>query len=69
MPRKQTETLKVMLHKRTELSVLVSTDGERDGAVWMPLKLIEIDDDAMPGDDEFHDLVAPVWLIEDRGLA
>jgi hypothetical protein len=35
--------IEVQVHHRTELAVLVSTDGNREKAVWLPLSQIEID--------------------------
>jgi hypothetical protein len=62
------ETLQVVLHKRTEKAVLVSTDGKEPSAVWLPLGQIEIEDGAAAGDGVFYDVIAPVWLLENRGL-
>ena len=58
--------LSVMLHHRTDKAVLVSDDGDKASAVWVPLSQVEIDDDAMPG--ETVEIVIPEWLAQERGL-
>jgi len=35
--------IEVVIHHQTEKAVLVSLDGEKDGAVWLPLSQIEIE--------------------------
>ncbi len=35
--------IEVAIHHQTEKAVLVSLDGEKDNAVWLPLSQIEID--------------------------
>jgi len=35
--------IEVVIHHQTEKAVLVSLDGESDGAVWLPLSQIEIE--------------------------
>lgn len=54
----------VYVHHRTPAAVLVSDDGERDNAVWLPLSQIEIDD--TPHGEAT--VTAPEWLLRDKGL-
>ena len=58
--------VQVMLHHRTDKAALVSDDGDRDNAVWLPFSQIELDDDAMPG--QTVEIVVPEWLAADKGL-
>jgi hypothetical protein len=36
--------IEVFIHVRTERAVLVSVDGDRERAVWLPLSQIEVED-------------------------
>ncbi|MCK9514273.1 MAG: hypothetical protein M0R28_24005 [Pigmentiphaga sp.] len=55
--------LTVQIHARTERSILVSDDGDREGAVWLPLAHVEV---AAQG--KHHVVTMPEWLALDRGL-
>jgi len=53
----------VAVHHRTERAVLVSLDGERSKAVWLPLSQIEIENRKQ---DSIVTL--PVRLATEKGL-
>lgn len=54
----------VEVHAQTPYAVLVSDDGERDNAVWLPLSQIEITDtDCGPAT-----VSMPEWLAIDKKL-
>jgi len=53
----------VIVHHRTERAVLVSDDGDRESAVWLPLSQVEIDDDGSN-----HIITLPEWLAQEKGL-
>lgn len=55
----------VVVHHRTEKAVLVSTDGERESAVWLPLSAIEIDE---PARSRTAVVTLPERLAIDKGL-
>lgn len=44
MTRSNITDIELHLHHRTEKAVLVSDDGDRESAVWLPLSQIEIDE-------------------------
>ncbi len=56
--------IKVQIHHRTEKAVLVSDDGDRNRAVWLPLSQIEINEESAG----VLDLTLPLWLAKDKGL-
>ena len=43
MSRSDLTDIEVHMHHRTAKAVLVSTDGDSDNAVWIPLSACEID--------------------------
>ena len=53
------------LHHRTAKAVLVSSDGERDEAIWLPLSQIEI---TGPDKHGVVEITLPEWLAKDKGL-
>lgn len=55
--------IEVQIHHRTERAVLVSDDGDRDKAVWLPLAQIEV---APFG--SHHTVTMPEWLAREKGL-
>ncbi|MFN8682800.1 hypothetical protein ACDP63_16900 [Paracoccus sp. P2] len=55
--------LTLQIHARTERAILVSDDGDREKAVWLPLPHIEV---APRG--RHHVVTMPEWLAIDRGL-
>jgi hypothetical protein len=56
--------LTVQLHHETGKAVLVSDDGDRDHAVWLPLSQVEIE--RKPNGVVIVTL--PEWLATDKGL-
>jgi hypothetical protein len=54
----------VQVHHATERAVLVSDDGDRDNAVWLPLSQVEIE----RGDRGQAVVTLPEWLAKERGL-
>ncbi len=63
MGRKQILDLEVILVKRTDKAVLV-TSYEGAEPVWLPLSQIEIDDDAFG----VTEIVIPAWLAQEKEL-
>ncbi|WP_407528403.1 hypothetical protein [Methylobacterium oryzisoli] len=57
--------LTVRLHHETPMAVLVSLDGDRDEAVWLPKSAIEIEADAGKAT---HTVTLPEPLAIDKGL-
>lgn len=53
----------VQLHHETGKAWLVSDDGERDNAVWIPKSQAEIEPKG-----KHHELTMPEWLALDKGL-
>jgi hypothetical protein len=56
--------VEVRMHHRTDNALLVSLDGDRDKAVWIPLSQCEIEE--RPGGIVVLEM--PEWLAIDRGL-
>lgn len=54
----------VQVHHRTDKAILVSDDGDRDKAVWLPLSQIEIEERAKG----IVEVTLPEWLAMDKGL-
>lgn len=54
----------VHLHHRTDKAVLVSDDGNRAKAVWLPLSQIEIEELSRGT----VTVTLPEWLALDKGL-
>lgn len=57
--------LTLQLHHRTERAILVSDDGVRETAVWLPLAQVEVE----PGQRGTVIVTMPEWLAIDRGFA
>ena len=55
--------LTLQIHARTNRAILVSDDGDRERAVWVPLAPVEV---APQG--RHHVVTMPEWLAIDRGL-
>lgn len=55
--------LTLQIHARTNRAILVSDDGDRERAVWVPLAHVEV---APQG--RHHVVTMPEWLAIDRGL-
>ena len=53
------------IHAKTERAILFSDDGEKDGAVWLPLSQVEVDMRAGGA----ATVTLPEWLAVERGLA
>lgn len=54
----------VMRHAETAKAVLVSNDGDEDGAVWIPKSQISIAE----MDGKAIEISIPEWLAMDKGL-
>lgn len=68
--RDKTEPVEVIFHKQTEAAILVSDDGDKENAVWLPKSQIEgwdEEEDIQDGDE--LELVVPMWLLKKKGLA
>ena len=60
----------VQMHAETEKAVLVSDDGDKASAVWIPKSQCEIEFDAsmkVRGNGAAT-LTLPEWLAKDKGL-
>jgi hypothetical protein len=56
--------LPMQLHAETPKAVLVSDDGDKDKAIWLPLSQIEIERKR----DGMVIVTLPEWLATERGL-
>lgn len=56
----------VYLHHRTAKAVLISLDGEKKNAVWVPLSQVELERN--PGMPSAYVLTLPEWLALEKGL-
>lgn len=56
----------VRLHHETDRAWLVSVDGDRDSAVWVPKSVAEYEPD--PRHEEQGTLTLPESLARERGL-
>jgi hypothetical protein len=54
----------VQLHHRTDKAILVSDDGDRDNAIWLPLSQIEVEEHQ----SGIITVTMPEWLAQDKGL-
>ena len=54
----------LQLHARTERAVLVSDDGDKEKAVWLPLSQVEV----LPLKHGTIAVTMPEWLALDKGL-
>ena len=61
----ETIDITVHVHHSTPRAILVSEDGEQDGAVWLPLSQIEGYNDET-GQEVIIEL--PEWLARAKGL-
>ncbi len=64
--RSDLHDITMQLHHKTDKAVLVSDDGERDNAVWLPMKHIEIEPSAEGR--AFVKVTMPEWLAIEKGL-
>lgn len=53
----------VQIHAHTNRAILVSDDGDRERAVWLPLAHVEVTPKG-----RHHVVTMPEWLAIDRGL-
>ena len=62
--------LRLVVHHQSQMSWLVSDDGNRDKAVWLPKSQCTMDETVvgLEGIDEIHDFEVPTWLAEKKGL-
>lgn len=57
--------LTVIRHAETEKAILVSDDGDRKKAVWLPLSQVEVN----PAPSHGAVIISlPEWLAMDKGL-
>jgi len=56
--------IEMQLHHETGKAVLVSDDGDRDNAVWLPKASIEIE----PKSKGVIVVTLPEWLAVEKGL-
>lgn len=56
--------LTVRVHYRTEKAILVSDDGDRENAKWLPLSQIEVEE----VDASTAIVTLPEWLAVEKGL-
>lgn len=55
----------VKLHHETDKAILVSDDGDRAKAVWLPLSQVEVERTKQSG---IVVVTLPEWLATDKGL-
>jgi hypothetical protein len=56
--------VEIVLHRETDKAYLVSTDGKRDKAVWIPKSQCQ----QVDGEGQHRTMEMPEWLAIDRGL-
>ena len=56
----------VQKHAETARAILVSDDGDKAKAVWIPLSQCEIE--PVKGSADTFTLTIPEWLAQDKGL-
>jgi hypothetical protein len=54
----------VQVHHKTAKAILVSDDGDKNKAKWLPLSQCEVEDLK----DGIAIITAPIWLFRDKGL-
>ena len=54
----------VQIHAKTDRAILVSDDGHKEKAVWLPLSQVEVE--MMRGGTA--EITLPEWLALDKGL-
>lgn len=64
--RRDIVDLELMIHHQTVAAVLVSTDGNRAGAVWLPKAQVDFDEDLQMGKAQI--VTMPQRLAEEKGL-
>ena len=63
--RSDLHDIPMQLHYKTDKAVLVSDDGDKDHAVWLQLKHIEMEPRAPGGGVT---ITLPEWLVVAKGL-
>ena len=61
------ETISMTYHSCTAKAVLLSQDGLKKNAVWLPLSQIEMDP-SNPKPDDVVEVTGPEWLLQKNGL-
>lgn len=56
--------IEVTIHAETDLAILVSDDGDKGNAVWLPKSQIEIEKSG-----KTYVVTMPEWLADDKGLS
>lgn len=59
--------LELMIHHETEKAILVSNDGNRDAAQWLPKSRVQLEEPITIGKAQIVTL--PQRLAEEKGLA
>ena len=54
----------MQLHHRTDRAILVSDDGDKDNAVWLPLSQVEV----LTKENGIIEVTMPGWLAVEKGL-
>ncbi len=57
--------VQVQIHHKTEKAILVSDDGDREKAKWLPLSQIEVEESAKAN---IATVTMPEWLAREKGL-
>lgn len=61
--------LTMMLHHVTERAILVSDDGDRDKAVWLPLSKVDVEHtNRKERGNPVVVVTVPAWLATEKGL-
>ena len=63
---KRAYQIDVQLHHQTEKAVLVSTDGDKDSAVWIPKSKCELE--PIHGKPAMYELTADETVLVEKGL-
>jgi len=58
----------VAKHAETSLAILVSADGDKARAIWLPKSQCEIVPQDFAIGDQLYKLTLPEWLAKDKGL-
>lgn len=56
--------LEVQVHRETEKAWLVSDDGDRDSAIWVPKSMAELERKKGP----YGTLTCPEWFAQEKGF-
>jgi hypothetical protein len=63
-----TVDLVLFVHHETDAAYLVSDDGDRDKAVWLPKSQIQVDREYRRPEGRLIDIEMPEWLALKKGL-